>query len=116
MVEEEFYADPLIAMDAILDSLKLLDYENKLVRKKGFKPINRSYFAVAASNASEQFLYFVTLVSWLLSLNNHQVKDWSKYDDPQTTSQNILLELQKLGIDLDLSPSKIKAGYGEGVC
>lgn len=103
-------------MDAILDSLKLLDYENKLVRKKGFKPISRSYFAVAANNASEQFLYFVTLVSWLLALNNHQVKDWSKYDDPQTTSQNILLELQKLGIDLDLSPSKIKAGWGEGVC
>jgi hypothetical protein len=44
------------------------------------------------------------------------VKDWSKYDDPQTTSQNILLELQKLGIELDIAPTKIKSGYGEGVC
>jgi hypothetical protein len=44
------------------------------------------------------------------------VKDWSKYDDPQTTSQNILLELQKLGIELDIAPTKIKAGFGEGVC
>lgn len=33
-----------------------------------------------------------------------------------TASQNILLELKKLGIELDLSPNKIKAGYGEGVC
>jgi estrogen-related receptor beta like 1 len=35
----------------------------------------------------------VSLVSWLLSINNHQVTDWNKYDDPQTTSQNIILEL-----------------------
>ena len=83
---------------------------------RGFKPIAASYFAIAAPNASEQFLYFVTLVSWLLALNNHQVKDWSKYDDPQTTSQNILLELQKLGIEMDIAPTKIKAGYGDGVC
>ena len=58
----------------------------------------------------------MSLVSWLLSINNHQVTDWNKYDDPQTTSQNIILELQKLDIELDVSPSKIKTGYGEGVC
>ena len=43
---------------------------------RGFKPISKTYFAIAGSNASEQFLYFVTVVSWLLALNNHQVKDW----------------------------------------
>ena len=41
---------------------------------------------------------------------------WSKYDDPMTASQNIILELQKLGIDLDMPPNKLKSGYGEGVC
>jgi hypothetical protein len=55
MVEMDFesYSDPLICMDAILDALKLLDYENKFVRKKGFKPATRSHFAIPAQNASE---------------------------------------------------------------
>jgi len=33
-----------------------------------------------------------------------------------TSSQNVIIELQKLGLDLDVSPNKLKAGYGEGVC
>lgn len=33
-----------------------------------------------------------------------------------TSSQNIILELKKLGIDLDMSPNKLKSGSGEGVC
>jgi len=49
MVEDfEAFSDPLICMDTILDALSLLDYENKFMRKKGFKPISRSYFALPA--------------------------------------------------------------------
>ena len=95
---------------------KLLDYENKFCKQKGFKPLSKCYFAQAHSNPSEQFINFISLVSWLLFLNNHQVTGWSKYDDPMTASQNIILELQKLGIDLDMPPNKLKSGYGEGVC
>lgn len=40
---------------------------------------------------------------------------WNKYDDPLTASQNVIIELQKLGLELDVSPNKLKAGYGEGV-
>ena len=60
-------------MDEILDALKLLDYENKFCKNKGFKPLSRVHFAVQGSNASEQFMYFISIVSWLLSINNHQV-------------------------------------------
>jgi len=28
----------------------------------------------------------------------------------------VVLELKKLGIELDMPPNKIKSGYGEGVC
>ena len=108
--------DPFIMMEEILDQLKLLDYENKFCKQKGFKPISKAYFAQAHSNPSEQFINFISIVSWLLFLMNHQVTGWSKYDDPMTASQNIILELQKLGIDLDMPPNKLKAGYGEGVC
>ena len=33
-----------------------------------------------------------------------------------TASQNILTELGKLGIDLQMSPGKLKNGFGDGVC
>lgn len=58
-------------MEEIQDMLKLLDYENKFVKNKGFKPLSKSHFAIASTNPSEQFIYFVSLVSWLLSVNNH---------------------------------------------
>lgn len=56
------------------------------------------------------------MVSWLLSINNHQVSGWNKYDDPLTASQNVVLELKKLGIELGISPQKLKNGHGEEVC
>lgn len=108
--------DPVILMDNVVDMLKLLDYENKFCKQKGFKPLSKCYFAQQHANPSEQFINFISLVSWLLFLNNHQVTGWSKYDDPMTASQNIIIELQKLGIDLDMPPNKLKSGYGEGVC
>lgn len=103
-------------MEEILDMLKLLDYENKFCKNKGFKPLTKQYFSQQHSNQSEQFINFISLVSWLLSINNHQVTGWNKYDDPMTASQNVVLELKKLGISLDMPPNKLKSGYGEGVC
>ena len=41
---------------------------------------------------------------------------WNKYDDPITASQNVIIELQKLGLDIDVSPNKLKSGYGLEVC
>ena len=46
-------SDPVIVMEGILDMLKLLDYESKFCKTKGFKPLNKCYFAVAHTNASE---------------------------------------------------------------
>ena len=83
---------------------------------RGFKPISKAYFATASSKASEQFIYFISLVSWLLALNQHQVTGWNKYDDPMTASQNVIIELQNLGLEVDVNPNKLKSGYGEGVC
>jgi hypothetical protein len=60
-----------LVMEQILDMLKLLDYENKFCKTKGFKPFNKVYFSQPHSNPSEQFINFISLVSWLLSVNNH---------------------------------------------
>ena len=116
MEEDGMPADPFILMEQILDMLKLLDYENKFCKNKGFKPISKVYFAVAHSNPSEQFINFVSIVSWLLSINNHQVNGWNKYEDPMTASQNIITELSALGIELHMGPGKLKSGWGDGVC
>ena len=32
-----------------------------------------------------------------------------------TASQNVILELQKLGVEVDTAPNKLKSGHGEGV-
>ena len=37
--------DPFIMMESILDMCKLLDYENKFCKQKGFKPLSTVYFA-----------------------------------------------------------------------
>ena len=45
--------DPFLMMELILDMLKLLDYENKFCKQKGFKPISKVYFAQQHQNPSE---------------------------------------------------------------
>lgn len=122
-MEEEGVIDPYIAMEQVLDMLKLLDYENKFCKTKGFKQVGKVYFAeqhipdkADKKDQTSQFVVFISLVSWLLSINNHQVSNWNKYDDPMTASQNVVLELKKLGVELDMPPNKLKAGFGDGVC
>ena len=82
---------------------------------RGFKPISKAYFATASSKASEQFIYFISLVSWLFAVNQISIQV-NKYDDPMTASQNVIMALQNLGVDIDVNPNKLKVGYGEGVC
>jgi len=101
--------------EEIYEKLKLLNYEKEMLSHKGFKPITKSYFAVAL-NPNEQFTYFKTLVKYLLALNDINSSEVTKYDDPMTVASNILVELKKLGIDCDFPPIKLKSGSGEQVC
>jgi estrogen-related receptor beta like 1 len=40
----------------------------------------------------------------------------NKYDDPTTASQNILIELKNIGLELPYPAAKLKSGCGEEVC
>eukprot|EP00357_Protocruzia_adherens_P018265 CAMPEP_0114992064 /NCGR_PEP_ID=MMETSP0216-20121206/11731_1 /TAXON_ID=223996 /ORGANISM="Protocruzia adherens, Strain Boccale" /LENGTH=408 /DNA_ID=CAMNT_0002355483 /DNA_START=81 /DNA_END=1307 /DNA_ORIENTATION=+ len=115
-IQDDSGADPGTIMEEVLEKLKLLDYENKLCRVKGLRPFNKAYFAYPSNHAAEQFIQFTQLVSWLFQLCKHQVHGWDKYADPSTASTNIMLELKKLGIEIDFPPAKLKQGNGEGVC
>lgn len=107
--------DPGVLMEDIIEYLKLLNYESDFCAERGLKPLSKCYFAVKIT-ASEQFMYFVTLVSWLLTLCGQSSGGWNQYDDPNTVTNNIVLDLKKLDILLDYPPAKLKTGSGEAVC
>ena len=47
--------DPVLLMEEVVDMLKLLDYETKFCKQKGFKPFSKVYFAQSQSS-DDQFL------------------------------------------------------------
>lgn len=107
--------DPSVLMEEIVESLKLLNYETSFLANKGFKPLNRTQFVVPASNPGDQFIYFTSLVAWLLTLNGSSTS-FGKYDDATTVASNIVVELKRLNIELDFAPGKLKAGHGFAPC
>lgn len=91
-----------------------MNYEKDYLSTKGAKPLNPAYFAVA-SNPSEQFNSFKSLVKWLLGLCDVKGSDFSTYDEPTVVSTNIINECKKIGINCDFPPLKLRSGSGENV-
>ncbi|KAM4700974.1 intraflagellar transport protein 57 homolog isoform 1-T2 [Discoglossus pictus] len=104
-----------VLMEDLLDKLKLLNYEEEVLRKHNMKPMSRHYFALP-TNPGEQFYMFCTLAAWLINKAGHHFEQPQEYDDPNATISNILAELRSFGSSVDFPPSKLKAGYGEQVC
>merc|ERR1719446_1703834 len=50
-------AIPFLAMEEILERLKILNYEREM--PGSFKPLTHTYFAIASGNPTEQFHYFM---------------------------------------------------------
>jgi hypothetical protein len=72
------------------------------------RPLSRTYFAIKSTLPGDQFIYFGTLCFWLLNLSGSNIQSDKKYDDPNTTSQTILLEMKNLGIDANVAPNKLR--------
>lgn len=53
-------------------------------------------------------------MKYLLELNDVS-SDYSKYDEPMTVSTNIIKECQKINLQCDFPPLKLKAGSGDQV-
>jgi estrogen-related receptor beta like 1 len=94
--------------------LQLLNYETEFCDKE-LPPISQVFFVYAASNQAQQFKYFHQLVAWLLTLGEG-APTWKKYDNPNTICTNMLVALKEFGVTAELAPSKLKNGYGDGVC
>ncbi|KAM9636083.1 intraflagellar transport protein 57 homolog isoform 1-T1 [Trichechus inunguis] len=104
-----------VVMEDLVEKLKLLRYEEELLRKNNLKPPSRHYFALP-TNPGEQFYMFCTLAAWLINKAGHLFEQPQEYDDPNATISNILSELRSFGRTADFPPSKLKSGYGEHVC
>ncbi len=104
---------PLLAMEEILEKLKMLDYEDHF---KAFRPLTHTYFAMPSANPNEQFYYFTSLVSWLLTLLGQSWKAPSQLDDPNSAVASLYSMLQQIGAPTNFGAQKLKSGCGEAVC
>ena len=102
-----------LMMDDILERLKMLDYEANF---RNFKPLTHTHFAIPSANPNEQFYYFMSIASWLMSLLGHNWKAPSQMDDPNSSAASLLRELQQIGAPTNYNHQKLKLGYGEACC
>ncbi|XP_075051015.1 intraflagellar transport protein 57 homolog [Mixophyes fleayi] len=104
-----------VLMEDLIEKLKLLDFEEEVLRKHNMRPVSRLYFALP-TNPGEQFYMFCTLAAWLITKAGHYFEQPQEYDDPNAIISKILTELRSFDGTADFPPSKLKAGYGEQVC
>lgn len=90
--------------EEILDKLSLLDYEINFCESKSLTPFDPSIFLMPSKVSS--YPCFSALVSWLLKIANVDFLDW-EFDDPSTASNNILIEMTKVGFAADFPASKV---------
>eukprot|EP00472_Partenskyella_glossopodia_P011387 CAMPEP_0197525534 /NCGR_PEP_ID=MMETSP1318-20131121/12856_1 /TAXON_ID=552666 /ORGANISM="Partenskyella glossopodia, Strain RCC365" /LENGTH=384 /DNA_ID=CAMNT_0043079047 /DNA_START=152 /DNA_END=1306 /DNA_ORIENTATION=- len=105
-------------MEDVLEKLKILDYETKFLGpRRDFKPLHRCFFAVP-STPSEQFPYFAGLAGWLLTVSGMDFVKWSEFDDedPNSISDTVLRECQRLGFSPKFPATKLRHGSGDAVC
>lgn len=108
-----------VLMELIVDKLTLLDYENKFCnsRKPPWPRLHKFYFAMPCNTRNDQFLYFISLASWLLSLIGRKFSAPKEHMDPNATCTDIMHHLKELGFaQPSWAASKLKQGFGDAVC
>jgi estrogen-related receptor beta like 1 len=100
--------------DDILDKLKYINYTSEFLLPFSIQPFTRFSFTHPTNNTNEQFYHFVLLVCYLLKKCGVEIETPNQFDDPNATCANIITAIKTLGIT-DISPSKLKQGYGDGI-
>jgi len=111
-------------MDDVIHKLLILDYVQKFCQPKDIVPFSRIYFAIPTVNPAVQYQHFITLAAWLLNQARRPFPI-DKYEDPVSTLNRLINELKQCGIlqnpdfqtlGNELSPVKLRIGYGELIC
>ena len=104
-------------MDMLVDKLNFLNYKQDFLSNSSLdsNPLSREYFAIAHSNTIVQFHQFTLLASWFFNLIRQNSFYVDEFDDPNKIVRKVMLELQLLGFQHNLSVSKVKQGHGAAV-
>ncbi|KAG8509548.1 Intraflagellar transport protein 57, partial [Galemys pyrenaicus] len=119
-----------VVMEDLVEKLKLLRFEEELLRKSNLKPpsrwvplslrawvsagpwgaflwprgrlvrVSKHYFALP-TNPGEQFYMFCTLAAWLINKAGRPFEQPQEYDDPNATISNVLSELRSFEEETD---------------
>eukprot|EP00443_Scrippsiella_acuminata_P022112 CAMPEP_0115188242 /NCGR_PEP_ID=MMETSP0270-20121206/10908_1 /TAXON_ID=71861 /ORGANISM="Scrippsiella trochoidea, Strain CCMP3099" /LENGTH=746 /DNA_ID=CAMNT_0002601415 /DNA_START=133 /DNA_END=2373 /DNA_ORIENTATION=+ len=125
---------PLLVMDDIVEKLKLLECEERLLRPRGYPLLHRCFFTQRLQLPGEltQFEVMFELCRWLFSLFREreafasrmaaaspamQPERWRPEDVAELT-EGLLAELSERGIPVtsETTKAQLHRGYGEGVC
>lgn len=97
--------------DDLIEKLKLLNYENLLLKQMKMKPLSKFYFN-KLKNAGEQFFLFVSICAWLIRETGKSFPQPQEFDDPNVVISKIIKSLSEMDIATDFQSNKLIAGAG----
>lgn len=97
--------------DDLMEKLKLLQYEKKLLKEMKMKQLHRFYF-VRSFNSGEQFFMFISICAWLIRKTGVSFDQPQEFDDPNVVISKIIEHLQAMEIQTDFSTTKLIQGAG----
>lgn len=97
--------------DDLIEKLKLLNYENLLLKQMKMKPLSKFYFS-KVKNSGEQFFLFVSICSWLIRETGKSFEQPQEFDDPNVVISKIIKSLNDMDIATDFQSNKLISGAG----
>lgn len=97
--------------DDLVEKLKLLNYENLLLKEMKMKPLNKFYFN-KVKNSGEQFFLFVSICAWLVRETGKSFEQPQEFDDPNVVISKIIKSLNDMDIATDFQSNKLISGAG----
>lgn len=97
--------------DDLIEKLKILNYENLLLKQMKMKPLSKFYFN-KAKNSGEQFFLFVSICAWLIRETGKSFAQPQEFDDPNVIISKIIKSLNEMDIVTDFQSNKLISGAG----
>jgi estrogen-related receptor beta like 1 len=97
--------------DDLIEKLKILNYENLLLKEMKMKALSKFYFN-KARNSGEQFFLFVSICAWLVRETGKSFDQPQEFDDPNVVISRIIKSLNDMDIATDFQSNKLISGAG----
>jgi intraflagellar transport protein 57 len=97
--------------DDLIEKLKLLNYENLLLKQMKMKPLSKFYFS-KVKNSGEQFFLFTSICAWLIRETGKTFEQPQEFDDPNVVISKIIRSLNDMDIATDFQSNKLISGAG----